>query len=692
MQVEKRDGRLEPFQLHKIIEAVRQAGVTSNISLSDAGDVAQKVENKFQGKAVVSVDDIHTAVENLLMASRHKDVAREYVKGRVVRDVAREAKSKLNQDLLGFLEQTSEEFLKENANKPASVVTSHRDLIAGIVSKHLTANQVLSKDVAEAHTKGVIHVHDLDYGLSPLTNCCLVNYRDMLENGFCIGDAKIESPRSIGTAATILTQIAQAVASSQYGGQSHAHIDTGLKPYVQRSWEKIQAEQQKYNLPDAWAKEKIEKEVYDAMQSLLYQINSLTTTNGQTPFQTISLGLDTSWEGRLITEQYLKVHMKGLGKDGVTPTFPKVVFFLQENVNMVEGDPNYDLKKLAVECASKRIYPDWVYVPANQAVTGCNLPVTPMGCRSFLGKWENTQGEEVLDGRFNLGVVSLNLPYIVMESRTRGEEFNTTLHRYAYLAKQAHMDRVGRLKSMKAKTNPVMWVHGVLARLDPEDTIEQVLFDGRASISLGYVGLYEAVQILCGKEDKEMALQILQELKNLCDQWKVQDNLGWNVYGTPSESLCYRAATAVKRDFGEVVDKPYLTNSFHYPVWNKVHVQDKWGYEKGFELVSTGGNIVYVETPNLSRNLAAYEGLVDYACHLGLHYFALNTPVDQCFDCGYQGEFRAHLEGYTCPSCGNTDPSTISVLRRVSGYISAPNSRPFNYGKQNEVMDRVKHQ
>lgn len=403
MLVVKRDGRKMSYSSKYITDAILMAAARTGNPIPDLGHVIANIEKKLEGLSEVSVEAIQDIVEKALMNSKYKDVAKEYISYRKERDIAREGGSKLLKDIEEFINQSSDEFLKENANKEAGVVSTHRDLLAGILSKHIAVSQQLPEEVANAHLVGVMHVHDLDYSLSPLTNCCNVNYEDMLENGFKIGDAQISKPKSIGVATTILTQIAQAVSSSQYGGQSHAHIDKGLAQYVKASEQKIWSDAEAtivslfgeswnttpYNhvirvWSKKWIKEKLEKEVYDAMQSLLYQINTLTTSNGQSPFITISLGLDTSYYGRMISEQYLKVHLEGIGENKATPVFPKVVFFLEDGVNLKEGDPNYDLKKLAIQCSTKRIYPDYISVPKNKEITGVSeqaLPVTPMGGR-----------------------------------------------------------------------------------------------------------------------------------------------------------------------------------------------------------------------------------------------------------------------------------------------------------------------
>ncbi|QNJ49248.1 anaerobic ribonucleoside reductase large subunit [Escherichia phage Mt1B1_P17] len=558
----------------------------------------------------------------------------------------------------------------------------------------MAMTQILPKNLSEWHTEGFGHIHDLDYLLSPLTNCCLVNYQDMLENGFKIGAAQIEKPKSIGVATTVLTQIIQAVASSQYGGQTCAHIDKGLSPYVEASFLKnMEITKRRYGCyARKEALEMTEQDVYDAMQTLLYQVNTLMSVNGQSPFITISMGLDTSVFGRMITANYLKVHSNGLGKDHVTPVFPKVIFFLQEGVNMKPSDPNYDLKQQALACCADRIYPDFISVPLNKEVTGsADGTVTSMGCRSFLSYYATEQGEKY-DGRFNLGVVSINLPLIAAEARSKGESFTDLLNKHMEIAYDAHMLRVNRIRHTKASENPILFMEGALARLNANDEIGVLFEGGYASISIGYVGLAEALEILYPeeKDKKEFGKSILQHMKDVCAVFKERSKLAFSLYGTPAESLCYKFATALNEKYPGLVERDYLTNSFHQPVWLVTNPFEKWDYEAGFAQISNGGNISYVETPNLKNNLEALETLVDYA-YEHIHYFGINQPVDQCFKCGFHGEFKATAKGFECPDCGNHEEETISVVRRVSGYLSAPNSRPYNKGKMQEVLQREKH-
>lgn len=701
MKVVKRDGREEVYNGIKVIKAAESALLESGHTEEEAYRIACAVNgvvanNLPTDQCTISVKNIHILVEDALMDMGLKCAAREYIQYRQTRDNNREAGGKLLADISGFLDRTCDEFTKENANKPTNHVHTHRDLLAGILSKHLASTQILPDRVSEEHNKGFIHVHDLDYLISPLTNCCLVNYPDMLENGFNIGNAHVSKPKSIGVATTILSQISSAVASAQYGGQTMSHIDHYLAQYAEATYEKNLKFCQEHWLPDAEtvAMQMTDKDVFDSMQTLLYQINTLTSVNGQTPFITLSLGLDTSVFGRMITKNYLKVHKMGLGEERITPVFPKVLFFLEEGVNMSPGDPNYDLKRLALECSAERIYPDFVSVPLNRKVTGStDGKVTSMGCRSFLSKYNDLEtGEEKYLGRFNLGVVSLNLPMIAAKAKTEGVDFFAVLDEYLDLAYEAHLVRVNRLKGTKAGQNPIMWCEGALARLDPEESIDKLFYDGYASISIGYIGVYETCQILGREGDKALALGILQHMRDACERYKKESRLAFSLYGTPSESLCYKAATCLDREYPEVLkhEHEYLTNSFHQPVWINSSPFDKWEYEEGFAMISSGGNIGYVETPNLKNNLDALEALVDFG-YKHIMYFGINQPVDKCLKCGFSGEFSATAKGFVCPECGNHEEGTISVIRRVSGYLSSPNSRPYNKGKQAEVIERVKH-
>lgn len=591
-----------------------------------------------------------------------------------------------------FMNGTEQELIRENANKNASVVSTHRDLLAGILSKHITINSLLPEHIAHWHESGYGHVHDTDYWLSTLSNCSLINYPDMLSNGFVMGGVHIETPKSIGVAATVLTQIIQSVANSQYGGQTVAHIDRYLAPYVLASFNKLLEKKKQYNLPNLFILDELRNEVSQAMQTFIYQCSTMASGNGQTAFITISLGLDTTTFGRMITEEYLKCHIAGLGKLKETPVFPKVIFMLQDGVNLKPSDPNYHLKKLAIECSVKRIYPDYISVPLVKEVTGTKSDATtPMGCRSFLAQYKDKHGKEKISGRMNLGVVSLNLPLYALDASGNPEAFFELLRSNMETALEVHMLRVNRLKKTKASHNPIMFQHGAVARLEPDQTIEGLFYDGRSSISIGFVGLAETVQILKGKQDKQTAMEILKFMKAVCNEFKERTRLSFSLYGTPAESLCYKFAKAIKEIHKESFEHDFLTNSFHQPVYEKTSPIDKWLYEEGFANICSGGFISYVEQPNLEHNTEAYEALVDFAYN-HVPYYGINTPVDRCYVCGSTHEFIASESGFSCSECGNTDKTKMNVIRRVSGYLSAPNVRPFNKGKTQEICKREKHQ
>jgi ribonucleoside-triphosphate reductase len=578
-----------------------------------------------------------------------------------------------------------------------------RDLMAGIVSKQFAGN-FLSKDVLQAHQSGDLHFHDLDYSpFLPFTNCCLVDLKGMLEHGFRLGNAGIESPKSVGVACAVTAQIIAQVASHQYGGTTIPNIDQTLAPYVQKSYEKnlLVAEQYGIADPQRYARERTEKETYDGIQACEYEINTLFSSNGQQPFVTFSFGMGRSWQERAVQRAILQVRIKGMGKEGITPVFPKLVFFIEEGLNLKPEDPNYDIKQLALECASKRMYPDIISAKLNRQLTGSSVPVSPMGCRSFLSGWKDENGVEVLDGRNNMGVVSINLPRVAVEAQQDQCRFFEILDERLALAHQALMTRIERYEGVKANIAPILYTEGAFGvRLKPDDDILQLFRNGRASISLGYIGLHEVALLMSGGEhpfDNE-ALQVflhkvVAHLAQATRRWRAESGWGFSLYSTPSESLCHRFCKLDVARYGElpgVTDKGYYTNSFHLDVARKVTPFEKIQFEKGFADAASGGHISYVELPNMRHNLKALERIWDYAIE-HVPYFGTNTPVDSCGKCGFMGEALATPEGFTCPDCGNHDSASLSVTRRVCGYLGSPNARPFNAGKQKEVMRRVKH-
>ena len=611
-------------------------------------------------------------------------------------------KGKMYQAVEAMFQQSNTDVLTENANKDSSIIPTQRDLLAGVVSKEYALQQILPSYIANAHKSGYIHFHDLDYSpFFPMFNCMLIDVKGMLEKGFRMGNAQIETPKSISTATSVTAQIIAQVASHIYGGNTVDRIDEVLAPYVKASYAK-HLEAGRFWLEDrdkaaVYATKMTEKETYDAFQALEYEINTLHTANGQTPFTTLGFGLGTSWYSKLIQKAILQVRIDGLGKTKKTAVFPKLVFTIKDGVNMRPGDPNYDVKKLALECASKRMYPDILNYDKVVEVTG-NFKA-PMGCRSFLGAMKDS---DETAGRNNLGVVSLNLPRVALESAGPAEFFNS-LKVHAGVAIDALYLRIRRLDKVKAKVAPILYCEGACGvRLDPEDYVSEIFKNGRASVSLGYIGLHETVNALLphdkrhpfdSPEKRELAMRIVKFLREIVEKEKARSGYGFSLYSTPSESLCDRFCKLDTEKFGVipgVTDKGYYTNSFHLDVFKKVTPFEKIDFERLFPTAASGGFISYVEFPNMKNNLKGLEAVWDWT-YDKLPYFGTNTPVDYCGDCNFAGEAMATRKGFKCPCCGNTNPQTLSVTRRVCGYLGAPNSRPFNEGKQREVIGRVKH-
>lgn len=706
LQVLKRDGTYSTFDILKVAVACQKAANAARIDNPDtvALAVAAEVERRCRQHAhdVLDIPTIQHYVEDALMRA-HPEVARAYIEYRHDRDTVRVKGSALHAQLMGLVEQTDEDALTENANKDANVFPVMRDLMAGIVSKQFAGN-FLSKEILQAHHEGEIHFHDLDYSpFLPFTNCCLVDLKGMLERGFNLGNAGIESPKSIGVACAVTAQIIAQVASHQYGGTTIPNIDQTLAPYVQKTYVKNLAIAREYRIgePERYARERTEKETHDGIQACEYEINTLFSSNGQQPFVTFSFGMGTSWQARAVQRAILQVRIRGIGKEGITPVFPKLVFFIDEGINLRRGDPNYDIKQLALTCASQRMYPDIISAKLNRRLTGSSEPVSPMGCRSFLSQWRDEHGNEVLDGRNNLGVVSINLPRIGMEAQQDRQRFFQILDARLAVAHKALMTRIQRLEGVKARIAPILYTEGAFGvRLNPDDDILPLFKNGRASISLGYIGLHEVALLMSGGEHpfdnaalQDFLREVVAHLAQTTARWKAESGWGFSLYSTPSESLCYRFCKLDVARFGEmagVTDKGYYTNSFHLDVARKVNPFEKIQYESGFADAAAGGHITYVELPNMRHNLGALERIWDYAVEQ-VPYFGTNTPVDSCGQCGFKGEARATPEGFTCPQCGNHDSASLSVTRRVCGYLGSPNARPFNAGKQKEVMRRVKH-
>jgi len=699
----KRDGSSAVFNRDRIQAAVEAAADQGNKEIAIyALNVALAVELQLEGKQQVHIADIQTLVENELMQGPYKGMARSYIEYRHDRDVSREKQSALTREIEGLIEESNADLLNENANKDGKVIPTQRDLLAGIVAKHYAKTRILPRDIVQAHEEGELHYHDLDYApFFPMFNCMLIDLKGMLTHGFKMGNAEIDTPKSISTATAVTAQIIAQVASHIYGGTTINGIDEILAPYVTASYDKHFKVAMQWDIhhPENFAKERTEKECYDAFQSLEYEVNTLHTANGQTPFVTFGFGLGTSWESRLIQESILKNRIAGLGKNHKTAVFPKLVFAIKDGLNHKKADQNYDIKQLALECASKRMYPDILNYDRVVEVTGSFK--TPMGCRSFLNPYEEN-GELVHDGRNNLGVVSLNLPRIAIQAGGDINAFYKLLDKRLVTARRALETRISRLEKVKARVAPILYMEGACGvRLKADDAVSDIFKNGRASISLGYIGVHETINALFSADKhvyddqtrREEAVKVIQYLKQATEKWAEETGYAFSLYGTPSENLCNRFCSLDAKQFGiieGVTDKGYYTNSFHLDVEKKVNPYDKIDFEMPYPTISSGGFICYGEFPNMQQNVEALENVWDYS-YARVPYYGTNTPIDECYECGYTGEFSCSSKGFVCPKCGNHDASKVSVTRRVCGYLGSPDARPFNFGKQEEVQRRVKH-
>ncbi|WP_313652910.1 anaerobic ribonucleoside-triphosphate reductase [Pantoea sp.] len=699
----KRDGCRTTFDAQRIEQAVAAAARAADVRDSTwCAQVAEQVAGQLADRPEVAIHEIQCAVEETLMAGPYPQLARVWIEYRHDRDVARDRQSRLHHAIRGLVDQTNAALLNENANKDSKVIPTQRDLLAGIVAKHYAQQQMLPRDVVLAHERGEIHYHDLDYApFFPMFNCMLIDLKGMLTRGFKMGNAGIEPPKSIATATAVTAQIIAQVASHIYGGTTINRIDEVLAPFVELSYARHLAIAGEWQIPQAeqYARQRTEKECYDAFQSLEYEVNTLHTANGQTPFVTFGFGLGTCWAARLIQQSILRNRLAGLGKNHKTAVFPKLVFTIREGVNRRAGDVNYDIKQLALECASRRMYPDILNYDQVVKVTGSFK--TPMGCRSFLGVYEEN-GEQIHEGRNNIGVISVNLPRIALEAGGDEARFWTLLDARLLLAKRALMTRVARLEKTKARVAPILYMEGACGvRLNADDEVGPIFRNGRASLSLGFIGLHETLNALSGGERhpyddaalRAKGVEIIARMREAADRWKAETGYGFSLYSTPSENLCDRFCRLDAAQFGVVpgvTDKGYYTNSFHLDVEKKVNPYDKIDFEAPYPPLANGGFICYGEYPNVQHNLRALEDVWDYS-YDRVPYYGTNTPIDECYDCGFNGEFACTSRGFTCRHCGNHDPARVSVTRRVCGYLGSPDARPFNAGKQQEVQRRVKH-
>ena len=707
MQVIKRDGRAVTYDRSKIVTAIQKANAevapSEQVSVDTIDSIIGYIESK--NRARMLVEDIQDIIEQKLMADGKFVLAKTYIIYRYTRELVRKANT-TDDSILSLIKNRNKDVMEENSNKNATVASTQRDLIAGEVSKDLTRRVLLPEKISKAHDEGVLHFNDADYFLQPIFNCCLINIGDMLDNGTVMNGKLIESPKSFQVACTVMTQIISSVASSQYGGQS---VDIRhLGKYLRKSYNKYKnklVEEFGDKIDDAileqMAQDRLQDELRSGVQTIQYQINTLMTTNGQSPFVTLFLNLDPNdeyiEENAIIVEEILRQRLEGIKNEKgvyVTPAFPKLIYVLDEH-NCLKGGKYDYITKLAVKCSAKRLYPDYISAKKMRENYEGNV-FSCMGCRSFLSPWKDENGNYKWEGRFNQGVVSLNLPQIGILAKGNEEKFWSMLDERLDLCYEALMCRHNALLGVTSDVSPVHWQYGAIARLKKGEKIDPLLKDGYSTISLGYIGLYEVTKLMTGKshtepEGEEFALRVMNRLRKACDTWKEETGLGFGLYGTPAESLCYRFARIDQERFGtikDVTDKGYYTNSYHVDVREKIDAFSKFRFESQFQTISSGGAISYVEIPNMRHNLEALEEIVRFI-YDNIQYAEFNTKSDYCHVCDYDGEIMINDDNeWECPQCGNKDHSKMNVTRRTCGYLG---ENFWNVGKTKEIKARVLH-
>ena len=726
MKIIKRNGSEVDFDLNKIVVAVTKANAAcekQELTASQIQEIAEYVEFKtVKANRALSVEEIQDIVEDQIMAQGAFEVARRYVRYRYTRSLIRKANTTDNQ-ILSLIECNNEEVKQENSNKNPTVNSVQRDYMAGEVSKDITKRILLPQDIVEAHEAGIIHFHDSDYFAQHMHNCDLVNLEDMLQNGTVISGTMIEKPHSFSTACNIATQIIAQVASSQYGGQSISLAH--LAPFVQISREKIRASVQKeaeafgatadQEQINKIAEERLRDEIRRGVQTIQYQVVTLLTTNGQAPFVTVFMYLGEAKNAQekadlaMIIEETLRQRIQGVKNEKgvwITPAFPKLIYVLEED-NIHEGAPYWYLTELAAKCTAKRMVPDYIsekkMLEYKVDKNGEGHCYTCMGCRSFLTPYIDPKtNKPKYYGRFNQGVVTLNLVDIACSSGGDMDKFWKIFDERLELCYRALMCRHNRLKGTLSDAAPILWQYGALARLEKGEKIDKLLYGGYSTISLGYAGLYECTRYMTGKshtddegDGKAFALSVMQHLNDACDKWKKQENIDFSIYGTPLESTTYKFAKCLQKRFGiikGVTDKNYITNSYHVHVSEPIDAFTKLKFESEFQRLSPGGAISYVEVPNMQQNIPAVLQVMQYI-YDNIMYAELNTKSDYCQCCGYDGEIKIveNADGkliWQCPNCGNTDQDKMNVARRTCGYIG---TQYWNQGRTQEIKDRVLH-
>ena len=707
MYVVKRDGRTVDYDRNKILLAIRKANhVVGKEEAIDEEKIEQIIAGiEALGKSKMQVEEIQDIIEQKLMEEGKFVLAKTYIIYRYTRELVRKANT-TDDSIMSLIKQNNKDVMEENSNKNAYIASTQRDLIAGEVSKDLTKRVLLPEIISKAHEDGVLHFHDADYFIQPIFNCCLINIKDMLDNGTVMNGKLIESPKSFQVACTVVTQIIAAVASSQYGGQS---VDVRhLGKYLRISREKYRrryteqfGDAMSAEMMEQLIKERLTDELRSGVQTIQYQINTLMTTNGQSPFVTLFLNLDKDdpyiEENAMIIEEILRQRLEGIKNEKgvyVTPAFPKLIYVLDEHNCLRGGEYDY-ITKLAVRCSAKRMYPDYISAKKMRENYEGNV-FSCMGCRSFLTPWKDENGEYKFEGRFNQGVVSLNLPQIGILAKGDEEYFWQLLEERLALCFEALMCRHRALEGTVSDVSPVHWQYGAIARLKKGEKIDKLLHGGYSTISLGYIGLYEVTKLMTGVSHTEpvgteFAMKLMKRLRKATDTWKETTGIAFGLYGTPAESLCYRFANIDKKRFGEIkdiTDKGYYTNSYHVDVREKIDAFSKFDFEASFQVISSGGAISYVEIPNMRHNLEALEELVRYI-YDHIQYAEFNTKSDYCHVCGFDGEItiNENLE-WECPQCGNKDHAKMNVARRTCGYLG---ENFWNVGKTKEINSRVLH-
>ena len=704
LSIIKRDGSKAEFDKLKIENAILKAMKYGSGVLEEdiAKDIAEEIEKIYlQGSPSPTVSKVEELVYKELIDHKQELTAKAYEGYRAVQSFKREVNT-TDDSILGLLDKSNEDVLNENSNKNGQLASTQRDLMAGEVSKDIARRKLIPAHIVQAHDEGVLHYHDMDYAIQPIHNCMLINLEDMLTNGTVINNKLVESPKSFATACTVTTQIIAQIASGQYGGNSITikHIAPFLRVSYNKYFEKYK---EKYSLEMAHelAEDRMLEELKSGIQTIRYQLSTLHTSNGQSPFSTIYLEIEEGGEFEreeaLICEEMILQRLEGMknyrGQE-IGEEFPKLVYLLDEH-NCLEGGKYDYITKLAAKCNTKRLVPDYQSAKImRRNYDGETFP--PMGCRSHLSNWKDENGNYKWYGRFNQGVVSLNLVQVALTANKDMDKFWEVLDERLSLCREALMVRHNLLLGTPSDISPIHWQHGGIARLEKGEKIDSLLKDGYSTLSLGYVGIYEMTQAMLGvshttKEGEEFALKVMNHLKGACDSWKAETGLGFGLYGTPGESLTSRFCRIDKQKFGEienVTDRMYYTNSYHVHVTEEIDAFEKLKFESQFHDISLGGCISYVEVPDMSKNLPAVEQIINYIYH-NIQYAEINTKPDVCFKCGYTGEIKLDddMEWY-CPNCGNKDKNEMQVMRRTCGYIG---SNMWGKGRTQEISQRVLH-